>query len=232
MVACIPRAYGGHESHHRPKGMQMNTSKLTRIAIAVLAAGVIAPVAPAAANLYAPFADAPPAAHQGEAANQQNGPETVVLRRDGDRSTKFVAEASPRRPLRPAGRAMASTGAMPRSVRRGCAHWWPGTPRPHDASKRTRSAIAVLAAAVIAPVAPAAANQYRAVRRPPAARSPERGGQPAERPGGRGPAAGRRSLHEVRRRGEPRGNQARPAGRAMPSTGAMPRSALARACLR
>ncbi len=73
----------------------MNTSKLTRIAIAVLAAGVIAPVAPAAANLYAPFADPPPAAHQGEAANQQNGPETVVLRRDGDRSTKFVAEASP-----------------------------------------------------------------------------------------------------------------------------------------
>ena len=95
MVACIPRAYGGHESYHRPKGMQMKTSKRTRIAIAVLAAAVIAPVAPAAANQYAPFADAPPPAHQGEAANRQNGPETVVLRRDGDRSTKFVAEASP-----------------------------------------------------------------------------------------------------------------------------------------
>ena len=73
----------------------MNTSKRTRIAIAVLAAAVIAPVAPAAANQYAPFADPPPPAHQSEAANPQNGPEAVVLRRDGDRSTKFVAEASP-----------------------------------------------------------------------------------------------------------------------------------------
>jgi hypothetical protein len=75
--------------------MQMNTSKRTRIAIAVLAAAVIAPVAPAAANQYAPFVDPPPPAHQGEGATQQNGPEAVVLRRDGDRSTKFVAEASP-----------------------------------------------------------------------------------------------------------------------------------------
>jgi len=73
----------------------MNTSKRTRIAIAVLAAAVIAPVAPAAANQYAPFADPPPPAHQSQAANPQNGPEAVVLRRDGDRSTKFVAEASP-----------------------------------------------------------------------------------------------------------------------------------------
>ena len=73
----------------------MNTSKRTRIAIAVLAAAVIAPVAPAAANQYAPFADPSPPAHQSEAANPQNAPEVVVQRRDGDRSTKFVAEASP-----------------------------------------------------------------------------------------------------------------------------------------
>jgi hypothetical protein len=75
--------------------MQMNTSKRTRIAIAVLAAAAIAPAAPAAANESAPFAEAARATNQGPAADKKDGSEAVVLRRDGDRATQFVADVSP-----------------------------------------------------------------------------------------------------------------------------------------
>jgi hypothetical protein len=47
----------------------------------------------------------------------KNGPQAVVLRWDGDRTTKFVAEASPE-PTTPAGGSDdAFDGAMPQSVR-------------------------------------------------------------------------------------------------------------------
>jgi hypothetical protein len=66
----------------------MNTTKRTRVAIAVLVAAALAPVAPAAADVYAPFSDGPEA-------TQREGSESIVLRRDGDRSAPFVADVSP-----------------------------------------------------------------------------------------------------------------------------------------
>jgi hypothetical protein len=66
----------------------MKTRKPTRALTALLVAGALIPAAPAAANVYAPVSDGPEA-------TQKDDSEGIVLRRDGDRSTPFVAQVSP-----------------------------------------------------------------------------------------------------------------------------------------
>jgi hypothetical protein len=83
------RAYGAQRATTYPKGTQMKTTKKTASVIAVLAAGALASAAPAAASEYAPFSEGPQAAHEDGSKDRS---QSIVLRRDGDRSTPFVAE--------------------------------------------------------------------------------------------------------------------------------------------
>lgn len=92
MVGGGARAYGAQRATTYPKGTQMTTTKRTTSVIAVLVAGALASAAPAAGSEYAPFSEGPQAAHN---EGSENGSQGIVLRRDGDSATPFVAEVGP-----------------------------------------------------------------------------------------------------------------------------------------